>query len=99
MDDLMIETRILEIKETFDKDGRVSKTEVTLSNHKKSFADTVFENTQKQLREIVNNDGVIRYSALDEAVKIATEALQSAQTQLEFNNGLIAREKDEIGRA
>src|SRR5699024_4963614 len=59
MDDLMIETRILEINETFDSKGKVIKTEVTLANHKKSFAETMFENTQKQLREIVNNDGVI----------------------------------------
>lgn len=93
MDDLLIETRIMEIVEYFDANLNVIKTEVTLSNHKKSFAGTMFDNVRKQLREIVNDDGIIRYSALDEAVKIATEALHSAQTQLEFNNGLIAREK------
>lgn len=98
MDDLMIETRILEINETFDSQGKVIKTEVTLSNHKKSFANTVFDNVRKQLRQIVNDDGIIRYSALDEAVKIATEALQSAQTELEFNNGIIAREKTDPNR-
>src|SRR5690625_2752672 len=98
MDDLMIETRILEINETFDSQGKVIETEVTLSNHKKTFANTVFDNVKKQLNEIVDDDGIIRYNVLDDAVKIATEALQSAQTQLEFNNMLIAREKDDPNR-
>src|SRR5690554_2252904 len=98
MNDLLIETRIMEIVEYFKYDEEkdefvVMKTEVTLSNKKKTFAGTMFDNVQKQLREIVNDDGIIRYSALDEAVKIATEALHSAQTELEFNNGIIAREK------
>src|SRR5690625_2602302 len=98
MDDLLIETRILEIVEVFDRNENVVRTEVTLSNHKKTFANTVFDNVKKQLNEIVDDDGIIRYNVLDDAVKIATEALQSAQTQLEFNNGLIAREKDDPNR-
>src|SRR5690625_5393819 len=65
MDDLLIETRILEIVETFNKHGKVMKSEVTLSNHKKSFANTVFDNVQKQLSDIVDDDGVIKYSVLD----------------------------------
>lgn len=98
MNDLLIETRIMEIVEYFKYDEEkdefvVMKTEVTLSNKKKTFAGTMFDNVQKQLREIINDDGVLRYDVLDEAVKIATEALQSAQTELEFNNGIIAREK------
>lgn len=93
MDDLIIETRILEIVEVFDHNEKVIRTEVTLSNHKKSFANTVFDNVRKQLDGIVDNDGIIRYNALDEAVKVATESLQSAQTELEFNNGIIARDK------
>src|SRR5690554_67238 len=98
MNDLLIETRIVEIVEHFRYDEEndefvVIKTEVTLSNDKKTFAGTMFDNVRRQLRQIVNDDGIIRYSALDEAVKIATEALHSAQTELEFNNGIIAREK------
>ena len=38
------------------------------------------------------------YNALDEAVKRATEALQSAQTELEFTNGIIARDPDDPNR-
>lgn len=98
MDDLLIETRILEITETFNNNLKVTKSEVTLANHKRSFAGTMFDNVQKQLSDIVNDDGVVRYSVLDEAVKVATEALHSAQTELEFNNGIIAREKGDPNR-
>src|SRR5690625_3560246 len=98
MNDLLIETRILEIVEVFNKDGKVIKSEVTLSNHKKTFAGTMFDNIRKQLSDIVDEDGIVRYSVLDDAVKVATEALQSAQTELEFNNGIIAREKTDPNR-
>ncbi len=98
MNDLEIETRILEIEEVFDKDLNVFKTVVTLANYKKTLAGTMFDETQKQLKEIVDDDGVIKYSVLDEAVRIATEALQSAQTELIFDNGIIAREKDDPNR-
>src|SRR5690625_408277 len=98
MDDLLIETRILEIVEVFDRNEKVIKTEVTLSNHKKSFAGTVFDKVQKQLSDIVDDDGIVRYNVLDEAVKIATEALQSAQTELIFENGIIARDKNNPNR-
>src|SRR5699024_8878210 len=98
MDDLLIETRILEINEVFDCNEKLLRTEVTLSNHRKSFAGTMFDNIQKQLDGIITDDGLIRYSVLDEAVRIATESLQSAQTELEFNNGIIAREKGDPNR-
>src|SRR5690625_922928 len=90
MEDLLIETRIMEIDETYNKNMEVTETKVTLSNYTKSFAGTMFDNTSKQLSNIVNDDGVIKYSVLDDAVKIATEALQSAQTELVF---------EKIGRA
>lgn len=98
MDDLLIETRIMEIVEYFDTNLNVIKTEVTLSNHKKSFAGTMFDNVRKQLNEIVDDDGIIRYNVLDDAVKIATEALQRAQTELIFENGIIARDKNDPNR-
>lgn len=98
MDGLEIETRILEIEEEYGKDFKPKKTKVTLANFKKSFAGTVFDNTSKQLKEIVNDDGVIKYNVLDEAVRIATEALKSAQTELIFENGIIARDKNDPNR-
>ncbi|MEN2765687.1 phage tail protein [Ornithinibacillus xuwenensis] len=95
MNDLLIETRILEINEKFDANLKPIKTTVTLANYKKTFAGTMFNNVQKQLRKITNDDGMIKYDVLDEAVRIATEALQSAQTELIFDNGIIARDKND----
>jgi hypothetical protein len=98
MNDLLLETRILEIDETFDDDLKPIKTNVTLANHKKTFAGTMFDNVQKQLGKIVDDDGVIKYDILDQAVKVATEALHSAQTELEFNNGILAIDKNNPNR-
>ncbi|MFS0820752.1 phage tail protein [Bacillus sp. 1P02SD] len=94
MNDLLIETRILEITEVYDVNFNVIKTNVTLANYKKTFAGTMFDNVNKRLRDIVNDDGIVRYNALDEWVKIATEAIKSAQTELVFENGIIARDKN-----
>jgi phage minor structural protein len=92
MNDLLIETRILEITEVYDANFNIVKTNVTLANYKKTFAGTMFNNINKRLSDLVNSDGVIKYNVLDEAVKIATQAIKSAQTELEFNNGIIARD-------
>ncbi len=100
MNDLIIETRIMEITEELDADLKPIKTEVTLSNHKKTFAGSMLENVQKQLSDIVTDDGVIKYNALDEAVKIATKAIQNAQTELQFpdSGGIHAVEKTDPNR-
>jgi hypothetical protein len=103
MDELLLETRIMEITEHFKYDQATGeivpyKTEVTLSNHKKSFAGTMFDNVRKQLDGIVTDDGVIRYNALDEAVRTSTAALQRALTELIFDNGIIARDKNDPNR-
>ncbi|PZX07889.1 phage minor structural protein [Psychrobacillus insolitus] len=96
MDNLEIETRIVEINEQFEwvKGELVPVyTNVTLANYQKKFAENMFDAIQKQLSDIVNSDGVIKYSVVDEAIRLATQALQSAQTELEFENGIIARDK------
>jgi len=95
MDDLLIETRIMEIVEYFDVNLNVIKTEVTLSNHKKSFAGTMFDNVRKQLAEIVDEDGIVRTSVLDEAVRVATESIHNARTELQFpeSGGIVAVDK------
>lgn len=94
MNDLLIENRIMEINEVFNVELEPIQTQVTLANYKKTFAGTLLNNVQKRLRDIVNEDGIIKYNVLDEAVRLATEALKSAQTELEFSNGIIARDKD-----
>src|SRR5690625_4097806 len=58
----------------------------------------MYDNVQKQLSEIVNDDGVVKYDALDEAVKIATEPMQKAQTEPIFDNGIIARDRTDPNR-
>lgn len=93
-DDLLIETRIVEITEEFDINLNPIKTKVTLSSYKKTFSKSMFDTVQKALRQITNEDGIIKYNVLDEAVKLATEALRSAQTELDFENGIIARDKN-----
>jgi hypothetical protein len=52
-----------------------------------------FSRTQKTVADIMSGSKKIPYNALDDAVKRATESLQSAQTELEFTNGIIARDK------
>ena len=53
-----------------------------------------FNNTKRTVDKILDGEQKLPYNVLDDAVKIATEALQSAQTELEFKNGIIARDKN-----
>lgn len=88
-----ITTRILEITDYPESN---KSPEVTLANFKESFADVSIRYTKSQIEKIYNEQtGRIRYTALDEAVKQATEALQSAQTELKFENGIIAIDKND----
>ncbi|MGM0904272.1 MAG: phage tail protein [Bacillota bacterium] len=89
-------TRILEIIDYPETD---KSPQVTLANFREQFADVVFRHTKNELEKIYDpNSGKIRYNVLDDAVRVATEALKSAQTELEFNNGIIAREKEDPNR-
>ncbi|MED3623270.1 phage tail protein [Neobacillus thermocopriae] len=92
---LDVEARIVEVTEEFDGNLNPIKTAVTLSNLRQGMADimTRFSNTSKQVERLFNGQETLPYNVLDEAVKLATEAIKSAQTELEFNNGIIAREK------
>jgi phage minor structural protein len=89
-----VEARLVEITEEYTESSQLPlKTTVTLANVRDKFTDKLAD-TQKQVNNIVGSDGNVRYDVLANAVKRATEALQSAQTELEFNNGIIARSKD-----
>lgn len=94
MGNLLLETRIVEIQEEFDINLNPIRTKVTLSSYKKTFSKSMFDMVQKALRQITNEDGILKYDVMDEAVKLATEALKSAQTELTFENGIIARDKE-----
>jgi phage minor structural protein len=89
-----VEARLTEINEEYDEASVYPyKTTVTLANLRESFTGSIVD-SQKQIKDIVGTDGKVRYNVLDAAVKRATEALQSAQTELEFENGIIARDKN-----
>ncbi|MGG1339663.1 phage tail spike protein [Bacillus toyonensis] len=85
-----IETRIMEIDEEFNNELEIISCKVTLANYKKDLSGTLLQAIQKSLKGIVNNDGKIIYNALDEAVKRATQAIKNAQTELVFENGILA---------
>lgn len=100
MDNLDIETRIMDIDEEFTEGNAYPiKTNVTLANYRSNMIDKFveFRQTQKQVSGIKDGSKKIPFSALDAAVQCATEALQSAQKELEFENGIIARSKDNLG--
>ncbi|MED2978186.1 phage tail protein [Bacillus swezeyi] len=87
-----VEARIVEIKETFDVNFKPINRTVTISNITESQTDamTRFSRTSKQFNRLMNGQETLPYNVLDEAVRQATEALQSAQTELVFDNGIIA---------
>ncbi|MDA2474562.1 phage tail protein, partial [Bacillus cereus] len=92
--DIDIETRIMEIEEEYDANLEPISCRVTLANYRKDFAGTLLQNVNKTLGEIVTDDGKIKNSVLDEAVRIASEAIKSAQTELLFENGILAKDKE-----
>lgn len=67
MNDLLLETRILEINEEFDVNLNPIKTEVTLSNKKKTFAGTMFDNVQKQISDSEANQNKKIQRAIESA--------------------------------
>lgn len=91
-----LESRIVEIEEEFNLMLEAINTTVTLSNYSSNTSDDFveFSKTQKQVKSLFDGNKKLPYSVLDEAVRRSTEAIQSAQTELEFINGLIGRSKD-----
>jgi phage minor structural protein len=88
-----VEARLVDVEEEFTEASDLPiATTVTLANIRSTVIDRM-ANTEKTVRNIIGSDGNVRYNVLDGAVKRATEALQSAQTELEFENGIIARSK------
>ena len=93
---LDLETRLIEVDEEFEEGNPYPiKTAVTLANYRQNMTDKFVEysRTQKTVNDIVEGNRKLPYNVLDDAVKRATEALQSAQTEVEFENGIILRSK------
>jgi Prophage endopeptidase tail len=94
--DLNIETRIVEIQEVFDVDGNLISLSVTLANKSiKESYQSQMSDAVKQLKNLFEGRAKIPYNVLDEAVKLATEALKKAQTELIFDNGIVAVSKND----
>jgi phage minor structural protein len=92
--DVDLEARIVEVDEEFDHKLRPLKTKVTLSNLRSNI-DTAFQKIQKRVNSVIDGNGRVLYNVLPGAIQRSTEALQSAQTELEFRNGIIARSKED----
>jgi hypothetical protein len=73
---------VLDLKVVFGSEG-ISK------RHQSNLKDAV-----QKITDLVAGNIKLPYNVLDEAVLAATKALQSAQTELVFENGIIARAKD-----
>lgn len=95
MNDFKAEARIMNIKEEFDNNDKVIKSEVTLSNIRRKLTDamTQLSRTSKTVERIVTGQQKIPFIAMDNAIINATRALQSAQTELSFENGITAVDK------
>lgn len=93
--DLKLEARIVEVQTEYDVRLKPMRTQVTLSNIKRKLSDTMtqFSQTSKTLGKILAGQQKVPYGALVDAVQIATEALLSAQTELKFENGILAIDK------
>lgn len=64
----------------------------TFENFRNNITDTLadFRHTKDNVDSILNGERKLPYNVLDDAVIRATEALKSAQTELSFENGIIA---------
>ncbi|MBU5254192.1 phage tail protein [Lysinibacillus capsici] len=89
--------RVLEI---VDYPESSNPAEYTFGNFKNNFVSEMagFQKTKDSVDAILNGEQKLPYSALDDAVIRATEALTSAMTELIFDNGIIARDPSNPNR-
>jgi len=79
--------------------GKILHFEITIGNagltkRHQSNIQTAIDN----ITDVISGNKKLPYNVLDNAVLRATESLRSAQTELLFDNGIIAREKDDPNR-
>jgi Prophage endopeptidase tail/Prophage endopeptidase tail N-terminal domain len=93
---LDIETRIVKISEVFDIHENPIDTTVTLSNMgiRESYQSQINDAIKNFNDIFVNRTKKIGVDILTPAIKLATEALKSAQTELNFDNGIVAVDKN-----
>ena len=74
--------------------------EYTFGNFQNNFTSEIagFQKTKDNVDAILNGEQKLPYNVLDDAVLRATEALNSAMTELIFDNGIIARDPSNPNR-
>ncbi|CDQ17936.1 phage tail protein [Halobacillus karajensis] len=97
--DLKEEVRVQDMTITKDWKGNVVDLNITmgsssLSKRHQSSMRSVITNVE----DILSGRKQLPYNALDAAVQRATKALQSAQTELEFGQGIIAKDPNDPNR-
>lgn len=93
------EVRVVSQSITRDWKGNVIDLNITFGSH--GIAKRHQSNLQTAVKNITNLlEGKIQlqYNVLPNAVRVASEALRSAMTELEFNNGIIARDPNDPNR-
>lgn len=99
LSNLNIETRITEVSEEFDfrlDPNKPIATKVTLASINRDITDTLasFSGTSKTVDKAINKDGSLTNDVLPQAVKDATQAVESAQTEVLFDRGIRLIDKD-----
>ncbi|MFB4258964.1 phage tail protein [Shouchella clausii] len=95
MNNFVAEARIVEVTETLNALLEPIDIQVTLSNVRQRMTETVtrFANTSKKLDRILAGQDKVPMGGLADAVRIATNALLSARTELNFEDGIKAISK------
>ncbi|KAA0944147.1 hypothetical protein FQ087_18660 [Sporosarcina sp. ANT_H38] len=92
-----INARVVEI---VDNPEEPLSSQLTLANFRGSFLDSIadFQRSKDRIDGLFDGVEKLPFNVLDEAVQQATLALKSAQTELEFENGIIARDPSDPNR-
>lgn len=92
--DLDLEVRVVEVVKKRDINGKLIDHSVTLSNDGilKSYQSRM-QTAAKQIQNLLDGRGRIPYNVLPATVKAYSEALARAQTEILFDNGLLAISK------
>jgi hypothetical protein len=90
------EVRVIDMKITKDWKGNVLDLKLVLGspNITKRHQSNL-QNAVDRINGILEGRVVVPSTAIDSEIREATKAIKSAQTELEFNNGIIAREKED----
>lgn len=100
-----VSARIVEIVETFaylDKEWKLVKTEVTLSNLRDKLSDitTRLQQTSKRIDRLFEGRESLPYNVLPEAVRIASEAINNSLTEVQYppNQGILLQDPNDANR-